>query len=103
MEIVILNASEFEHLKIQISNMEVLLRQIVKKPAVMPVKSRMEETIDDIDNWVLLKYALAKMKISKTTWYARGYNKKLKTSKRGKFVKVFLPSILAYIEDGAIN
>ena len=103
MDVVVIDSELWKQMNERLNKVEALLLQLVRKPVVANIKSKTDETIDDIDNWVLLKYALVKMKISKTTWYARGYNKKLRTSKRGKIVKVYLPSILKYIEEGAIN
>lgn len=99
----VVDANEFEQMKQQMNKMEALLMQLVKKPVATPVKSKLDVVVDELDNWVLLKEAWRKMKITKGIWYRRGYKKILKTTKKGKTVLVYLPSVLKYIEEGAIN
>ncbi len=103
MDVVVIDSELWKQMNERLNKVEALLLQLVKKPVAPVVKSKSDVVIDELDNWVLLKEAWRRMKITKGIWYRRDYKKILRTTKRGKTILVYLPSVLKYIEDGAIN
>ena len=65
-------------------------------------KSKMEETSEELDNWIYWEVALKRMGISKQQWWTK-YQKLITHRSYSGTTWIYLPSILKFFEDGKVN
>ncbi|MEO6302871.1 MAG: hypothetical protein ABIP51_06845 [Bacteroidia bacterium] len=93
-----------EALKAIITNAvkEAIKANPIKGESAIQKKSKNDTLLEEIDNWVPLKVAWKKMGISKNQWYSK-YQHVIKHRTYASTTWVYLPSILKFFEEDAIN
>lgn len=104
MEVVTIESEVWQKLNDDLKNITQLLELYVanSKKEKASKKSKTEETLEELDNWVYWEVALKKMGISKQQWWTK-YQKVITHRAYAGSTWIYLPSILKFFEDGKIN
>ncbi len=78
------------------------LKKLVETQSRQITTSKSEKTIDELDNWILLRHAYVKLGISRAQWYSK-YQKIIRHRNYAGTTWVYAPSILDFFESNNIN